>query len=383
MNRNRNMAGQTVNIVSTGHSALDHRLFDKEARTLKQCFGKVRIIARHDGAKNIDGIEIIPLTGRNSRVYRFLVAPWRVLEKCLKLPADVIHIQDAELLQICPLLKLLTGAKIIYDVHEDFGLLMLRRDWIPKLLRGPTRVLVTFFERLLALSVDGVVGVTKTLGEKFWNRCHVGIYNLPARGVVLAAEEYSKPFSRREYDIVHLGALSQERLEFLSEILIPLISKRPALKVLIIGALPPQQRWTKQHLPPENIDISGKVPYCEMPRLVGNCRIGINVHPWLQEHLKVAVPVKVFEYMACGCNVVSSYLPELAGLLDEQTLKTMPLIKGVVPDVFVEQIDSLLSNQSLMVTNSDFLRKKVLDIYNWQKQGNQLVEFYKRVLSQK
>ena len=62
----------------------------------------------------------------------------------------------------------------------------------------------------------------------------------------------------------------------------------------------------------------GKIAYRKVAELLGNCCIGLDVHPVLYPHLRCAVPVKVFEYMAAGCNVVTSYLPELDGLLGRE-----------------------------------------------------------------
>ena len=49
--------------------------------------------------------------------------------------------------------------------------------------------------------------------------------------------------------------------------------------------------------------------------MLGNAKVGLDVHPWLGLHLKVALAVKVCEYMAAGCAVVASAMPVLNQIL--------------------------------------------------------------------
>lgn len=382
----RPLADVRVNVVSTGHSANDHRVLDKTARTLSRAGADVCVIARRDEADDVqdsDGVRFHALPPSPGRLDRFLAAPWRALEACLARPADVVHIHDAELLLICPLLKLFGRCAVFYDVHEDFGLLMLRREWIPRWLRRPVRYLLTGIERLLALSADGIVAVTEALADKFWNRNRVGVYNLPAMGMVSHALDRSLPVQQRRYDVVHLGVLTHQRLDFLGDVLRDLAERRSDFSALLIGLAPEQIDWCREHLPAVDVEPMGKVPYDRVPALVGNCRVGINVHPWIQPHLQVALPVKFFEYMACGCSIVSSALPELVRLLDDDTRSAVELIEGPAVDAFVSAIDSLLADRERLAANRVLFRRKVTDVYNWQTQAGKLLAIYARVLTRR
>ena len=57
------------------------------------------------------------------------------------------------------------------------------------------------------------------------------------------------------------------------------------------------------------------IPHEEVPRLLADSRVGIDVHPWMSPHLRPALAVKVCEYMAAGCAVVASPMPVLEEIL--------------------------------------------------------------------
>ena len=75
---------------------------------------------------------------------------------------------------------------------------------------------------------------------------------------------------------------------------------------------------------------------------LGTCRIGIDVHPILYPHLLCAVPVKVFEYMANGAAVVTSYLPELHRLLGADGARHVVTVTEPAPAAYAAEIDRLL-----------------------------------------
>jgi len=224
------------------------------------------------------------------------------------------------------------------------------------------------------------VGVTDSLARKFWNRKKVSVYNLPAEGMIRRASEHSRPIDDRQVDLMHLGVLSGERLEFLAKILRSLIERRDGFRAMLLGLTDDQVQWCRQNLPPENVEPVGMIPYDDVAREVGNCRIGIDVHPWLQPHLMVALPMKVFEYMACGCSIVSSTMPELKNLLDAETLAALPLIEGADVECFVRHVEEILDDPARMEANRTLFQKKVHERYSWQAEGRKLVEFYRRVL---
>jgi glycosyltransferase involved in cell wall biosynthesis len=367
-------------VISTGHQATDHRIFDKEARTLAAAGFDVCVVAAHPAEERRDGVEIVPLGAPGGRLDRFLLRPWRALRLIRRRRGDVVHIHDAELLQICPPLRLLGRPVVVYDVHEDFANLMRRRDWLPGPVRALVQAAVKASESLLARSVDAIVAATETLAGNFPHHRRIALYNLPSRDFVDRAGRDAPAPSARSVDVLHVGVLSEERLRFLAATLGALLERRPGTSVRIVGLPASQAEALRDALRSDALDLPGRVPYDDMPRLVQECRVGVNVHPILYPHLRVAVPVKVFEYMAAGCGVVTSWLPELHGLLTAETKAQISTLRDADPADYAEAIAAWLDDPERLDAASEHLKAAARDVYSWDSQSPKLIGLYEDLL---
>ncbi|HEY3416031.1 MAG TPA: glycosyltransferase [Armatimonadota bacterium] len=367
---------EEIVLVTSGHLAMDHRIYDKEAVTLAEQYPHVRIVGTHAASEFQGKVWIHALRPCRSRLERFLLRPLHCfLAACKPGSRRTLILHDAELLFWAPLVKLLTGDTIIYDVHENFSQLLLRRAWIPPRLRASMSRVISFVEKACATSVDGVIGVTETLAEHFAHRNRVAIYNLPSREFILTAAERARPLEERTYDLVHLGTLSEERLEFLCTVLDAFFSRRPAARALVIGVRPDQQQALSTRFPAQRVSIIGKIPYGRVSEYLGTCRIGLDVHPVLYPHLRCAVPVKVFEYMAAGCNIVTSYLPELHRLLGDDGAEHVVTMYTPDPGHFVEEICRLLDSPESLERHQTALMQLISRRLNWELEAQKLVTF--------
>ena len=220
----------------------------------------------------------------------------------------------------------------MYDVHEDFANLMLVRDWFPEWARPAVRAATELLEKALAGLADGIVAVTPPLADKFRHRNKAVVYNFVPAEFFLRAAEAAKDPRTREFDLLHLGTLSSRRALFLADVLTELHRLRPGARSMIVGTTPEIERSLQGKLPP-NCVVVGKTPFDQIPGLLGNARVGLDVHPWLGRHLEVALPVKVCEYMAAGCAVVTSTMPVLDAILKEAGAdgQSVALIEGGEP----------------------------------------------------
>jgi glycosyltransferase involved in cell wall biosynthesis len=337
---------------------------------------RVRIVARHPRKETVRGIELVPLPPAGGRAGRFLIAPWRAFRILRGRREEIVWIHDAELLMICPLLKLLGQRAVVYDVHEDFANLMLRRDWIPRAFRPLVRSVLRGLERALVRSTDAVVSVTQGLVDEFPQARRVALYNLPSPGFTAAAAE-APPASRRTIDVVHLGTLSRERLQFLAAVLECLASLRGSVRVRLIGLRPVQREWLRSRLPATvDADLVGPLPYAEVAPALAGCRLGVDVHPVLYPHLHHALPVKVVEYMGAGCGVVSSFLPELERLLPPELRGRLTLLRSTDPADYARSIAGWLDDPTALDAAAAALRRAAEDDLSWASQEPKLLRLY-------
>lgn len=373
-----------VNIISSGHQARDHRLFDKEARTLTAAGASVHVIAHNERDEIVDNIHIIALPQVRSRIVRFFITPWNCLRIGLKHPADVWHVQDAEMLFICPLFKLIFPKKvIIYDRHEDFPQLIARREWIPIHLRELARKTTTFFENALVRSVDGVVTVSEFLSRSFPDMPTLPVYNFPTLRFVKQLGRYALKPDQRPYDLIHLGVLSSERLSFLSSILELLKDHKKNFRAIVLGVTVSQKEYLESQFRTMQLDVQTWIPYAELPEWLGKAKIGLNIHPMLYPHLIGALPVKVIEYMAAGCSVISSKLPELKKITAPDLERGLYLIASTQPEAYAQAILEFLDDPELLERNHYLLPHIVIERLTWEQQGEQLVNFYEFMLGRR
>ena len=371
------LSGLRVNIISSGHLALDHRLFDKEARSLASEGASVCVIAQHDFEEVIDDIQIEPIQRSKSRIERFFHPPWRCLFKGLINEADFWHIQDAELLLICPVLRMIRPKIIIfYDCHEDFPALVAYRDWIPKVLRNVAKTLTAFCEKQLVRFTDGLTTVSDYLLKDLPASHSEAIYNFPTKHFIQEVNYNLIESPSRRYDLLHVGTISAERLRFLTEIIENILYDDPNKKILIIGASSSQKAYFDTNFLQQNVKTMTHVPYDGMPGWLVQAKIGINLHPYLHEHLLGALPVKVIEYMAAGCTVVSSWLPELEKIYTAELSDGLLLLKSTSPSAYSNKIIDLLNDPVLLLRNQSTLPGIVENQLTWDQQEEKLINFY-------
>ena len=228
-------------------------------------------------------------------------------------------------------------ARFVYDVHEDFAELMMIRDWLPDRLKPVARTLTDRSEKLLSRLAHGIVAVTPPLATPFPHVRKVSAMNFPTADFFEGAAAASRRGGARRFDIVHLGTLNRRRAAFLSEVLTRMRQALPEMRSLIVGASPEILEFLGDRVP-VGCELRGMVAHEEVPQLLADSKIGIDVHPWAARHLEPALAVKVCEYMGAGCAVVASPMPVLEGVLSRsaERLDGIEIVRGEDPAKFSE-----------------------------------------------
>ena len=371
-----------VLILTSGHEVTDHRVYAKEAKSLQDFGGIITLVGQSQKGDLPAHIDTLVVPKPSSRLSRFLWQPWRCLWVARRQTADIIHFHDAEMLITLPLAKLWwPRTKFVYDVHEDFGNILLIRDWLPNWGKPALRTLTNLVEKGLASLSDAVVGVTPPLAHKFKKKNRIVAYNFIAhRFFELANPDNSGPIDR-EFDLVHLGTLSRSRAIFLADVLRQFHQLRPNARSLIIGVSLELSMLLKPIIPAGCVLLE-KQPHEKIPRFLSKAKIGIDVHPLIGQHLKVALPVKVCEYMAAGCAVVSSAMPVLTQILDEAKadMRSIIMIEGGVPEDYAQAVHKLLERIDGGEDPGSKLRHWALQHMIWETEAEKIAFLYLNLL---
>ena len=364
--------------IVTLHAPDAGRVFARQACSLAAAGARVRLLAPGAPGDRRRGVERVGVSRPRGRIERLALTPWRLFAAACERPASVVYLHDASLLFLLPLLTMM-GRRCVYDAHEDYGNMVRHREWIPRPLRGIAGWGADRFERGLSRRAVGVVTATGPLRDKFPRHRTITVYNLPTEHHLARGAREQTPAREREFDLVHLGTLNPRRRSFFASVLEGLFDRRPEARVLIVGAPDSHARWWLRRFPRRRVQTVGWVPHDRVPGLLGRCRVGVSVHPWLTPHLALAVPVKVFEYMACGCAVVCSRMPELERLLRPADLARIEVVDGDDRSAWLRAIEGWLADPDRIDREAARLRDGLAERYSWRREEERLLAFFREV----
>jgi len=115
------MTAQSARIVhmTTVHPPFDPRIFYKQLASLRDAGFDAHLIAPHEQTEQAQGVSIHALPRPETRWRRLALQP-RVFRTARTLDAALYQVHDPELLPLAFLLKRTTGARIVYDMHENY-----------------------------------------------------------------------------------------------------------------------------------------------------------------------------------------------------------------------------------------------------------------------
>ncbi|MDD3860952.1 MAG: glycosyltransferase family 4 protein [Bacteroidales bacterium] len=356
--------------ITTAHPRYDVRIFHKECVSLAKEFSDVNLIVADDkGFEIINGVNIHDIGKEKSRRSRFLKAGKNALKKALELKSDVYHLHDPELLRIALKLKK-SGAKVIYDSHEDLPRQILNKPYIPKFLRGTVSKIIEKYENRIVRQLNGVVAATPHIRDRFLivNKNSVDVNNYPKIDDI----EFNSNWENREFAIGYIGGIFRTRgiFETLDAI------EGTDIKLHLAGNFSPPtlEQECKSHPAWKNVEFYGYLDRNGVNELLKKVRLGMVILEATPSYI-YSLPVKMFEYMASGLPVIASdfslwsYIIESAkcGICIDQTNSN--LIK--------QQLISLLNETEKLSEMGKNGRKAVEEKYNWGNETVKLNNLYK------
>lgn len=381
MNRTLDKDQFKICILTSVHPPFDHRIFYKEAKTLIKAGYNVVLIAQHIKEETVDGVRVVPLPTPKNRFERMTKVVWKLVRLALKEKANVYHFHDPELIPVGLYLKIL-GKKVIYDIHEDYPETMLTKDYLPRFLRRPLKIIMKYTEKFAFHFFDGLVFTTEGQMKKCGNpnKKQVVLHNYPS----IEALSHILLDTEKKYDLVHLGSVLPWRMRFMLKVGEALKKIRPNFTWIFIGVGKSTIEWTRANMSStlnDNYFFVKQMPYFDALTLTSKAKIGFNYHP-PGSRFEVLIPVKVFEYMALGLPIVSANMDELSRLLSKYNEKIGFLVSEDTPESFAEKIEMLLSSEDKARSMGQFNQELCQSRFNWSGEADKLVNFYGNFLNE-
>lgn len=373
------MKNKKICILTSVHPALDIRIFYKEAKTLVKAGYDVTLVAQHDKNETIDGIKIIALPKPKNRWERFFKLDRLTFKLASQQKAEIYHFHDPELIPWAVKLKKRTGAKIIYDVHENVPKQILDKEWIPKILRKIISTLFDFYEKRRAKNFDFIITVGEDMNERLKkvNSNVKTVKNFPDLEKFKNMERKTQEVNNNKvFNLIYIGGITKIRgitqlvraMEYLPE----------NVKLVLLGKFSPEgykeeirnlEGWSK-------VEFLGWIPFKDVADHLIKADIGLAcLHPL--KRYQVALPTKLFEYMAASLPVVASNFPLWREIIEGNGCGIC--VNPLEPKEIAKAVEYLIEHPKEAKEMGENGRRTVLEKYNWEAESKKLLNIYKEL----
>jgi glycosyltransferase involved in cell wall biosynthesis len=362
--------------VSTAHHWNDSRIFSRMCRSLAADGYEVVLLARAEAEQEADGVRVVPVPAAHSRLGRMAGSIPRVAAKAYSLRGAVYHLHDPELIPLIPLLRL-SGAKVIYDAHEDLGAQILEKEYLPSAVRPAVavlgRLLVTFADR----TANHSVAASPKVAEGFRAaRCTV-VRNFPEELPQIADPQ---AYEQRAHRVVYAGGLTRSRgveqmVDAMRQADLP-----DSWRLRLVGRHSPDDLIDRlrERAGWDRVEYRGEVSPLEARRLMSECRIGLALLQPIGQYVDV-LPTKLFEYMSLGIPVVASDYPQCREVVEGSGCGLV--VDPTDPRAIGAAVAELAADPERAKAMGERGRTAVAGRYHWAGEAKALLEVYRQLLA--
>lgn len=303
--------------LSILHKPLDTRIFRKECRALAAAGYEVHLVAAAPPADEVDGVTFHSVSRDRTRppARRQWARQVRAARHAFRLRASVYHLQEPHLIPLGLCLKLV-GARIVYDVHEDYPA-HARSKLFDRPLRGRVKALGwRALEAVARVAFDGFVCASPALARGFPADRTVVVGNFPLHRELEAHEAEQRPYGERPNVVVYVGAISEGRAVRETLAALDLLPPDLDCRLRTIGEFRHRalEDVARSH---GRVDVSPWRPHPGAARELTAARVGLALLYPLSNHVDPIRSNKLFEYMAAGLPVIASDMPRWRELVQE------------------------------------------------------------------
>jgi glycosyltransferase involved in cell wall biosynthesis len=355
------------------HPWHDIRIYKKMCVSLAESGFELILIAPNAEEGIHEGVQVISVPAETgSRFKRVLNTAKQVYLKALEVDADLYHFHDPELL---PFGKKLAkyGKKVVYDSHEDVPSDILYKDWIkPSLLRKLVSKVYNFYEKRTICKLAGIISVSAPITAKFKHPLTATIKNYP---LVEKIAQNAGTKSTGQLKLNYSGGLSQIR--GIKELVQAVEYMKTDVSLVITGA------WQAENYRIEcealngwkKVDYRGLVSLEENYKIISQCHIGVvNLLP-IGNNLN-SLPIKTYEYFACGLVVQMSDLDFWKEEFGDYAFYHDPYR----PKELAKKLDYLAENRDQFEKWAESGKNFIIKERSWKSQHELLVAFYNKIL---
>ena len=291
----------------------------------------------------------------------------KIIIKSLIFKPKIIHCSDYPFLPIAILLKFVTGAKVIYDIHE----LESETTGISKV----NRVYVLMIEKLSWRFIDTVFYVSESIRK--WYTKNIGeinseiILNSPELKVSEKKTNYLKEYFHLNNDsiiFIYLGLLSRDRgIEMALEV----FRLNPKYTIVFMGHGEKEEEIRKYSSKYANIFLHPAVSSDLVVPITSSANFGYCVLENTSLSVYFSLPNKLFEYVFSGLPVLASNFPDIS---DKVNNFNLGLIVDFTKDAIISGIEDLINHD-----NDKSFPKNNIEELTWDIQKNKIIRILRQL----
>lgn len=283
----------------------------------------------------------------------------------------VIYSRDYK--QLASLMKIFANRKnikFVFEAHQIQSQNLCRRGKFSEAEK------LFKIEKNVYENVDGIIAISPTLKQEIV-RLFKGA-NCPYEILPVGVSEnfFTNRPKNFSYDIIYSGNFSEWKgIDVLISAIAILKKDVIDLKVLFVGVRENNLREIQEQLNfyklESVIDIRKRAPICEIPALISCSKVGVVSISYKDDGLLYTSPLKLFEYLASGMQVVVSSVPSLLSSLPHE------LVHWSIPEDSTSLSEALY--KALKCDNAPNSRGISFARENtWHERGKKLLQFLQK-----
>lgn len=367
-------------ILTSGHYALDDRIFYKEAVSLRKVYEDISLIGSYDKEfEEVEGIKVIGVKKANSLYDRYKLVD-KIIDRAIEEKADVYHFHDFEIiLKVLRLKKALPNCKIVYDVHEYYPDMITMSKKIPNMLKPFGKYYVNEKEESVVKKLDCIITTDDYNKERFShinNNVEV-IYNFSEFQVK------DEPDTEKLYDVIYQGGISIERGAMMLVQAINIVKQKiPNVRHIFVGSFDDKiteeqvMGYVEKNGLQENVKYLGRKPHKDVENYLRKSKMGVVAFLPYPRHAK-NIPIKQFEYMSCGIPVIGGNLPSVKRFITKYNSGLV--VNPVDPQDIANAIIKVIEDPKLQYELGKNGITAVKQEYNWHNMEKKMWDIYKKL----
>lgn len=360
--------------VTSVHTRYDTRIFYKECTSLANAgYDVTLLVADGKPEETRNDVKIVSADFVPTSRYKRILLSGRVMYKAaMQIDAEIYHLHDPELLPVGRKLKA-AGKKVIFDSHEDVSGQILRKEWIPRILRLPVSCVYSAYAGHVLKMMDYLITVTPAIVEKLKKINHKIelITNYPIINAI-NRDRRENPYGNPVF--VFAGGISRQ---WRHETILEALEKLNA-RYLLMGWGESSYIDSLKNFPSwEKVEYLGKVTQEDVKKNFKHCVAGLAIvdySPNANGNVGTLGNTKLFEYMQAALPVICTDF-----ILWRDIITKWECGICVPPDdvgALCHAMQYLIDNPDIALKMGANGRKAIRSEFNWEIEEEKLLSLY-------